>query len=125
MELIPNYSLNGFTNDGNTVLAVRDDSTSRIRLDATYTRKYSSFNVGTGVYSVPTVDTHFRRDVADSDGNPTGQRASASVGIRLPVRSSEADVDALILDLRAYVNDESFKDNIVKQLLPSCCASSE
>lgn len=125
MELIPNYSLNGFTNDGNTVLAVRNDSTSRIRLDATYSRKYASFNAGTGVYSVPTVDTHFRRDVADSDGNPTGQRASASVGIRLPVRSSEADVDALILDLRAYVNDESFKDNIVKQLLPSCCASSE
>lgn len=122
MQLIPSYTLSGFSNDGNTVIAIRDDSSSKLRLDATYSRKFATYNAGTKIYSVPTAGVVFRRDVADGDGNPVGQRASASVEFRLPVAASESDVDTLIADLRAYVNDTSLKDNILRQLLPTCCA---
>lgn len=122
MKLIPNYELSGSSNDGNTVSAVRSDSSMKIRLDAMYTRKLASYNVANGVYSVPTVGFVVRRDIANSDGNPVGQRVTASLDIRIPVASSEADIEALILDLRAYVNDADLQANIVKQLLPTCCA---
>lgn len=122
MKLIPNYSLNGSSNDGNSVTAIRDNSSLKIRLETTYSRKTSAYNVGTGVYSVPTVDFIARRDVANAEGNPTGQRLSASVGFRLPVMMTEADLDELIVDLRAYVNDPELKGNLLQQRLPTCCA---
>lgn len=125
MKLIPLYALNGATNDGNVVLAVRDDSSNRKRLDATYHRKFSSFNPGTKVYSVPTCGVAIRRDVVGVDGDPSGQRASASVDFRLPVMASETDLDDLIADLRAYVNDVDLKTNVIKQLVPTCCATDE
>lgn len=125
MQLIPNYELNGSSNDGNTVSAIRSDSTSRIRLDATYTRKYASFNSSTGIYSVPTVGFVVRRDVSNGDGNPSGQRVTGTVDIRLPVLASESDLVTLIEDLRAYINDPALQSNVLKQMLPTCCAEEE
>lgn len=122
MKLPLKYALSGSSNDGNTVTAVRSDSSTKIRLDAMFSRKIATFNAGTGVYSVPTMDVVIRRDVAGADGNPVGQRASASIGFRLPVAMAGSDLDALIADLRSYVNDSDLKDNLVRQMLPSCCA---
>lgn len=121
MNFPSNYSLNGYSNDGNTVSAIRSDSSLKIRLDATFSRKIASFNVGTGVYSVPTVDVVFRRDVANEEGNPIGQRASAAIGFRLPVAVTEAALDDLIADIRAYINDTELKSNLLHQRLPTCC----
>lgn len=125
MELIPNYSLYGFSNDGNVVTAIRDDSIFSKRLDATYTRKTASYNIGTKTYSVPESTVTFRRDTVDGDGAPTGQRMSGSVSFRLPVAASESDLDDLIADVRAYINDTELKQNLLMQLLPTCCASEE
>lgn len=125
MELIPNYELSGSSNDGNTVTAVREESTTRIRMDASYMRKMATFNAATGIYSVPTIDFVVRQDIPNAEGNPIGQRLTASVGFRLPVGADGGAVDRLITDLRAYVNDPELKRNLEKQLLPTCCASGD
>lgn len=120
MQLIPNYSLDASLS-ADSVRAVRDDSSSKIRLDATYSRKLASYNTSTMIYSVPEVRFIARRDVANLEGNPSGQRASADVAFRLPVAMDEASLDALLVDLRAYVNDAALKANLLKQALPTCC----
>jgi len=125
MKLIPNYVLSGFSGNGNVALATRDDSTLRLRLDATYTRKTASYNGSTKVYSVPESNVTIRRDIGDINGDPIGQRMSAAVAIRIPVSSSESDLDALLTDLRAYVNDTDLKASLLRQDLPTCCSEEE
>lgn len=124
MNLIPNYALDA-TPNGNTVVAVRDNSSIKIKRDATYTRKQTSFNSSTEVYSVPESGVTIRKDVANAEGNPSGQRLSAAVQFRLPVAVASADLDELIVDLRAYVNDTELKANLLKLSLPTCCAEDE
>lgn len=118
MNLIANYEFDSNPN-GNVVVAVRDNSSIKIRRDATYTRKQTSFNASTEVYSVPESGVTIRKDVANAEGNPSGQRLSAAVQFRLPVAVSSTDLDELILDLRAYVNDTELKDNLLKLSLPT------
>lgn len=124
MKLIPNYALDA-TPNGNTVVAVRSNSSIKIHRDATYTRKQTSFNSSTEVYSVPESGVTIRKDVASAEGNPSGQRLSGAVQFRLPVYTSSADLDELLVDLRAYVNDPELKANLLKLALPSCCAEDE
>lgn len=124
MKLIPNYSIDSSPN-GNTVVAIRDDSSVKIRLDATYSRKLASFNPQNEVYSVPEAGVTFRRDVPNGEGNPTGQKASANVSFRLPVMSSIEDLETLITDVRAYVNSEELEADILALRLPTCCADVE
>lgn len=119
MKMITNYQLNGFTNNGNTTLAVREDSTLNLRRDASFTRRPSTFNSGTGVFSVPTNGVAIRRDVANQDGGPSGQRASVSIDFRLPVASSEDDLDALILDAKSYINSSELKEALIQQTIPT------
>lgn len=123
MNLITNYELDS-TPNGNTVVAVRSNSSIKIRRDATYTRKQTSFNASTEVYSVPESGVTIRKDVANAEGNPSGQRLSAAVQFRLPVAVSSADLDELIVDLRAYVNDTELKNNLLKLSLPTLATES-
>lgn len=125
MELIPNYSLSGYTNDGNSVLVTRTDSTMKLNRDGVYSRKKAAFQAGSGVYSVPTNSVVFRRDVGDENGNPVGQRASVTIEFRTPVAFNEADLDALLLDARAYLNSTTLKAELTRQDLPTCCAPEE
>lgn len=118
MNLIANYELDSIPN-GNVVVATRTNSSIKIRRDATYTRKQTSFNAQSGIYSVPESGVTIRKDVANVDGNPSGQRLSAAVQFRLPVATASADLDELIADLRAYVNDAQLKDNLLKLSLPT------
>lgn len=120
-SIVPNYHISGSSNDGNTVMGVRDDSTLKIRLDVTYVRKSASYNPQTKVYSVPQYDVIVRRDVPDQDGNPSGQRANATASFRIPVLTPEAGIDAMLTDIRAVINDADLKEKLIKQLLPNCC----
>lgn len=125
-KVIPlGYKPNGTTNDGNTLLVVRETSTNRIRHDGTFVRKGGIYNSAQKFYSVPTVTTTFKRDVPDTDGNPVGQKAQASVDFRTPVSAQEADIDALIADVRAYVNSGDLKEYILSQIFPVCCDGEE
>lgn len=122
MQLIPNYALYGYSNDGNVVTAVRSDSSVSKRLDATYRRKQPTYNPNTEVFSIPEAGVAIRRDILNLDGKPTGQRAVADLTFRLPTALSSGDLDDLITDIRAYVNDVQLKDNLLKLMLPTCCA---
>lgn len=124
MKLIPNYALDA-TPNGNAVVAVRDNSSIKIHRDATYTRKQTSFNSNTEIFSVPESGVTIRKDVANAEGNPSGQRLSGAVQFRLPVNTASADLDELIADLRAYVNDTELKANLLKLSLPTCRAEEE
>lgn len=121
MKLIPLYELDSSPN-GNVVVAKRDNSSIKLSRDATYTRKQTSFNPSTQVFSVPEMGVTIRKDVANAEGNPSGQRLSAGVSFRIPVLTSSADLDELLVDLRAYVNSTELKDDILKLSLPTCCA---
>ena len=111
----------GSTNADN-VKYVRTDSTQAIKKDATFMRKAGAFNAGTGVYSVPEYGFTFRSDVPNADGDPSGQRLSAGMTIRLPVKATSAMLDEILTDFRAYVNSNEFAGNVVQQLFP-CEAS--
>lgn len=125
MNVIQNYVITGFTNNGNTVLVQRNDSSLSKMLNGSYTRKSPTYNAQSKVYSIPEMSFVVRRDAVHEDA-PTGQRASALVQIRLPVKGiTSTDVDDLITDLRSYVNDEDLKDNLLSLLLPTCNSCTE
>lgn len=121
MKFIPLYEQDS-TPNGDTVVAIRDNSSVKIRRDATYTRKRPSFNSGTSVYSVPELNVSVRKDAANADGNPSGQRLSGAVQFRVPVLTNSADLDELLVDIRAYINSTELKNDILKLSLPTCCA---
>lgn len=125
MDLIPNYQIGGFTGNGNVVLATRNDSTTRNRRDATYSRRVPSFNNGTKVFSIPEDTFVVRRDVPDADQNPSGQRIALQFTARIPVASLEADISTALEDFRAYINQVDLLEHLIRQDLPTCCAPVE
>lgn len=120
MKFTTNYEFDSTPNK-DTIVAQRTNSSVKIRRDATYARKLASFNTNTQTYSVPEVSVVFRKDVANVDGNPSGQRLSGAVTWRLPVMTAGSDLDELIADIRAYVNSSDLKGDLLKVALPSCC----
>lgn len=117
-----NYIFLGFPSE-NTMRLIRTDSTNRVRKDATFSRRLSEFQSQTKVYSVPELAATYRQDVPDTEGNPTGQRASAGYSIRVPVGAAESVIDQVIADMRADVNAADFKTRVISQLFPSVTSS--
>lgn len=116
-KLNVNYTGNGISNNGQNLAIVRVDSVPSKRKDGTISKKVATFNAGTQSYSVPSYGFVLRSD-ASKDGLPSGQRASAQAEFRVPVALDDTDLDTLIADFRAFVNDPDLKDNIVRLVFP-------
>lgn len=124
-KLNANYTSNGVSSNGQSMAIVRVDSKPSQRKDGVITRKTAVFQQATKTYSVPAYGFVLRVD-SNPDGVPSGQRGSASAEFRVPVGLNESDLDEMITDFRAFVNDEDLKDSILRQVFPcQACPTEE
>lgn len=114
---IANYDQAGFTS-ANSIKFVRTNDTPSSRKDLTVTRKLSSYNPQTKLFSIPEYRMAVRRDTLDVDGRPTGQRLTFDLSIRTPIQASGDDFDEAFVDLQALLTDPEFKDSVLRQLFP-------
>lgn len=97
---------------------VSDTSSQTLRQDVTISRKASTFNPGTKVFSVPEYRIAFRSDVPNADDEPTGQRATVDLTLRYPVGLSAEKLAELRDDLVELISQENFVADVIKQLFP-------
>lgn len=121
MNLPASYTLYGSSNDGNTVTFVKEGSTVQKPLFLVVTRKGSSFNQGTQSWSVPQIDYKVSRGLLTADNMPQPSKEIGTISVRHPVTGTDTDLDAVVGDLKALVNDPGFATAVKQQLIPMCC----
>lgn len=114
---LSNYIKAGSASE-NSQKYIRTDSTQAIKKDVSFVRKLATYNAAMKTYSIPEYRFTVRADVPDSDGFPSGQRATFDVVVRLPVMANEATLQEMRATVIELINSDDFVDSVVKQIFP-------
>lgn len=119
---IQNYE-NGGMPSANSVRFISDSSTLVAREDLTISRKAPVYNSSTKQYSIPEYRLVYRKDIA-LEGVPTGQRLTVDMNIRMPIGTTQEELEKGLQDIAALTDHEDFVSYVVRQLFP-CVACTE
>lgn len=120
LKLPTGYSLYGVSNDGNTVTAQRDGSTPDAPVFLKITRKAAVYQQGQKRFSVPTMEFRFTRGLKEGDPSlPIPEQELALLTVREPI--GHTGTDNVVKDVIALVNQTSFYEGVIAQVLPTCC----
>lgn len=127
MSLIPvNYQLLSISNNGNAFVYVRNDSTAVKPKELIVARDKANYVQNAQKFSVPQFSGNISVGTVAGDPQiPQPEKLSIKVIARVPVNTSQADIDTALSDFRAFVNSEDFASSIVTQFIPMCCDSDE
>lgn len=120
-KLPSGYSIYGTSNNGNTITAIKADSTASKPKLIIIDRSESAYNAQTGSFSIPNLRVRVLVGTTDVDGNPKPERLLVDVNFRVPV-GSEGDTADWFADFKSLINDAAFLDDaIIHRFFPSCC----
>lgn len=124
IKLPSGYTIYGYSNNGDTVTAYKDDSSSAAPHFIIIDRTRAAFNQQSMNWSVPTYRVRVIRGNVDVNGNPVTERTLADITFRSPV-GKDPQIEPLIEDVRAIIADVNLEDSILGLLLPTCCEDAE
>lgn len=126
MFKLPNgYSIFGYSNNGNTMTAIKDGSTAAKPMLILIDRTPSVYNAARGTFSVPVYRVRVNYGTVDVDGNPKPERLLVDASFRTPV-GTDGDHQAWFADLLDLISEEDFlSDGIEQHKLPTPQSQSE
>lgn len=127
MSLIPaTHQLLSISNNGDAYVFVRNDSSAIKPKELIIARQKAVFNNGAQKFSVPQFSGNVSYGtVAGDPSTPQPEKLSLKATARIPVNSTQVDIDQALVDFRAFVNSTGFAESITSLFIPMCCEDEE
>lgn len=117
-QLPEGYTVYSVSNNGNELIAYKDDSTSANPHFIVLNRTAPAWIRQSGRFSVGTVRVRVVRGLTDLDGNPIESRVLVDAQFNVPV-GHDPEVAPLLADFLAMVNQEDgFEEFVTKRFFP-------